>query len=56
MAGMVSPKADYSTIDLTCSRIRLRGDLVFQPQPTRSQVYYHLEVPGEARYFRIGYA
>jgi putative peptide zinc metalloprotease protein len=53
---MVSPKADYSTIDLTCSRIRLRGDLVFQPQPTRSQVYYHLEVPGEARYFRIGYA
>lgn len=56
VAGMVSFKSDHSTIHLACSRLRIRDDLIFIPQPSKDGIGYHIEVPSESRYFRIGYA
>ena len=53
---MVELKPDRSTIDLTCSCLKLRSDLIFVPQPYRDQTFYHIEVPSESRFFRIGSA
>jgi putative peptide zinc metalloprotease protein len=46
---------DISTVDLTRTRVRLRNDLKFVPQQYGSDVFYHIEVPAEGQYYRVGY-
>ncbi len=45
-----------ATLDLNRSRLKLRDDLVFVPQQSRGQTYYHIESTALSTFYRIGYA
>lgn len=49
-------QADFSTIDMSMSRVRLRSDLVFVPQLHGGEIYCHIEVPAASQFYRVGYA
>ncbi len=53
---MVSNSPDLSTIDLNCSCVRLRADLVFTPMCHRGRISYQIEVTSTATFYQVGYA
>ncbi len=53
---MVNNSPDLSTIDLNCSRVRLRTDLVFIPMCHHGRTCCQIEVTSTATFYRVGYA
>ena len=47
--------ADLSTCDLLTCRLRLSDELVFAPQEHAGATCYHIEVPSQGQFFRVGY-
>ena len=47
---------DVSTRELTRARLKLREDLSFTPQQYGDKTYYHIELPGGSRFYRVGVA
>lgn len=52
---MMHSAPDQATVDLTRTIVRLRDDLVFSPQVYQEEIWYHLELPSGAQFYRIGY-
>lgn len=53
---MVSDSNNLATLNLNCTKMQLRDDLVFSPQTHHGQVFYHIECVQSASFYRIGYA
>ena len=53
---MVSDTNNLATLNLNCTKMQLRDDLVFSPQTHHGQVFYHIECVESASFYRIGYA
>ncbi len=53
---MVSDFNNLATLNLNCTKMQLRDDLIFSPQTHHGQVFYHIECVESASFYRIGYA
>ncbi len=53
---MVSDSNNLATLNLNCTKMQLRDDLVFAPQTHHGEVFYHIECVETASFYRIGYA
>ena len=56
VARMVSDNNNLATLNLNCTKMHLRDDLIFSPQTPRGEGFYHIECVESANFYRIGYA
>lgn len=52
----MSSVPDRSTNEISVARLRLTDDLIFAPQAYGQTTYYHVEVPSQGQFYRVGYA
>ncbi len=53
---MVSDSHNLATLNLNCTKVQLRDDLMFAPQTHHGEVFTHIECVGKGSFYRIGYA